>query len=111
MRAFLATTLLLTAAASAMAQDNRRDREMPELVVERGGSPVRSRVGHSYIKALMAETGAIFGGSGAAGGAGARPSSRAGPAPEPPPSGSARSVFAHPHTRTSDASRALRMAP
>ncbi|HZE18197.1 MAG TPA: phosphomannomutase/phosphoglucomutase, partial [Mycobacterium sp.] len=37
-------------------------RAVPELVVERGGTPVRCRVGHSYIKALMAETGAIFGG-------------------------------------------------
>ncbi|WP_046300613.1 MULTISPECIES: phosphomannomutase/phosphoglucomutase [unclassified Mycobacterium] len=35
---------------------------VPELVSERGGTPLRSRVGHSYIKALMAETGAIFGG-------------------------------------------------
>ncbi|MCH9642575.1 MAG: phosphomannomutase/phosphoglucomutase [Actinomycetia bacterium] len=37
-------------------------RAVPELIVERGGTPVRSRVGHSYIKGLMAETGAIFGG-------------------------------------------------
>ncbi|MDT7795141.1 MAG: phosphomannomutase [Mycobacterium sp.] len=37
-------------------------RAVPELVVERGGTPVRSRVGHSYVKALMADTGAIFGG-------------------------------------------------
>ncbi|MCV7193230.1 phosphomannomutase/phosphoglucomutase [Mycolicibacterium brumae] len=37
-------------------------RAVPELIAERGGQPVRSRVGHSYIKALMAETGAIFGG-------------------------------------------------
>ncbi|WP_328352433.1 phosphomannomutase/phosphoglucomutase [Mycobacterium sp. NBC_00419] len=37
-------------------------RAVPELVIERGGMPVRSRVGHSYIKALMADTGAIFGG-------------------------------------------------
>jgi phosphomannomutase len=37
-------------------------RAVPELVVERGGTPVRARVGHSYIKALMADTGAIFGG-------------------------------------------------
>jgi phosphomannomutase len=37
-------------------------RAVPELIIERGGTPVRSRVGHSYIKALMAETGAIFGG-------------------------------------------------
>jgi phosphomannomutase len=37
-------------------------RAVPELVIERGGNPVRSRVGHSYIKGLMADTGAIFGG-------------------------------------------------
>jgi phosphomannomutase len=37
-------------------------RAVPELVAERGGTPLRSRVGHSYIKALMADTGAIFGG-------------------------------------------------
>ncbi len=37
-------------------------RAVPELVTERGGTPLRSRVGHSYIKALMAESGAIFGG-------------------------------------------------
>lgn len=35
---------------------------VPELVAERGGTSVRSRVGHSFIKALMADTGAIFGG-------------------------------------------------
>ena len=37
-------------------------RAVPELVTEHGGNPVRSRVGHSYIKSLMAETGAVFGG-------------------------------------------------
>ncbi|MBU3707153.1 MAG: phosphomannomutase/phosphoglucomutase [Mycobacterium sp.] len=37
-------------------------RAVPELVGELGGTPVRSRVGHSYIKAMMAQTGAIFGG-------------------------------------------------
>jgi phosphomannomutase len=37
-------------------------RAVAELVTERGGTPLRSRVGHSYIKALMADTGAIFGG-------------------------------------------------
>jgi phosphomannomutase len=35
---------------------------VPEIVRERGGTPVRSRVGHSFIKQLMAETGAVFGG-------------------------------------------------
>ncbi|MCK9922530.1 phosphomannomutase/phosphoglucomutase [Frankia sp. AgPm24] len=35
---------------------------VPKLVRERGGVPVRTRVGHSFIKAEMARTGAIFGG-------------------------------------------------
>src|SRR6478609_8784259 len=35
---------------------------VPEVVRERGGVPVRTKVGHSYIKAEMASTGAAFGG-------------------------------------------------
>nr|BFE86695.1 hypothetical protein GCM10020093_092960 [Planobispora longispora] len=37
-------------------------RSVPEIVAERGGTPVRTRVGHSFIKAEMARTGAVFGG-------------------------------------------------
>ncbi len=37
-------------------------RAVPEVVREHGGSPVRTRVGHSFIKAEMARTGAVFGG-------------------------------------------------
>ena len=37
-------------------------RAVKEVIEENGGNAVRSRVGHSYIKKLMAETGAIFGG-------------------------------------------------
>ena len=37
-------------------------RAVPEIVREHGGVPVRSRVGHSFIKQVMAETGAVFGG-------------------------------------------------
>ncbi len=37
-------------------------RALPEVIREHGGVPVRSRVGHSFIKQVMAETGAIFGG-------------------------------------------------
>ncbi len=37
-------------------------RAVPELVRELGGNPVRTRVGHSFIKAEMAERGAVFGG-------------------------------------------------
>lgn len=35
---------------------------VPEVVQEHGGTAVRTRVGHSFIKQVMAETGAIFGG-------------------------------------------------
>ncbi len=35
---------------------------VPEVIRESGGTPVRTRVGHSFIKAEMARTGAIFGG-------------------------------------------------
>ncbi len=35
---------------------------VPEVVKENGGTPVRTRVGHSFIKAEMAKAGAIFGG-------------------------------------------------
>ncbi|HEY1633723.1 MAG TPA: phosphomannomutase/phosphoglucomutase [Acidimicrobiales bacterium] len=35
---------------------------VPEIIRENGGVPVRTRVGHSFIKAVMAETGAVFGG-------------------------------------------------
>jgi phosphomannomutase len=37
-------------------------RIVPETIRAAGGQPVRTRVGHSFIKAVMAETGAIFGG-------------------------------------------------
>lgn len=37
-------------------------RAVREIVEENGGKPLRSRVGHSYIKAMMAQSGAIFGG-------------------------------------------------
>ncbi|WUD75024.1 phosphomannomutase/phosphoglucomutase [Streptomyces sp. NBC_00510] len=35
---------------------------VPEVVKEHGGTPVRTRVGHSFIKQEMARTGAVFGG-------------------------------------------------
>lgn len=35
---------------------------VPEVIEENGGVPVRTRVGHSFIKATMAQTGAVFGG-------------------------------------------------
>jgi phosphomannomutase len=35
---------------------------VPEVIRENGGRPIRTRVGHSFIKQVMAETGAAFGG-------------------------------------------------
>src|SRR5687768_15559007 len=35
---------------------------VPEIVRKKGGTPVRTRVGHSFIKTVMAETDAVFGG-------------------------------------------------
>lgn len=35
---------------------------VPAIVTENGGHPIRTRVGHSFIKKVMAETGAVFGG-------------------------------------------------
>lgn len=37
-------------------------RAVPEVVREHGGVPIRTKVGHSYIKQVMADTGAVFGG-------------------------------------------------
>jgi phosphomannomutase len=37
-------------------------RSVPEVIIEHGGVPVRTKVGHSNIKQVMAETGAVFGG-------------------------------------------------
>jgi phosphomannomutase len=37
-------------------------RAVPEIIKENGGIPIRTRVGHSFIKQTMAETGAVFGG-------------------------------------------------
>ena len=35
---------------------------VPEVIIENGGKPLRSRVGHSFIKKMMADSNAIFGG-------------------------------------------------
>ena len=37
-------------------------KSVPEVITEAGGVPLRTRVGHSYIKQTMAETNAVFGG-------------------------------------------------
>ncbi len=37
-------------------------RAVPEAIIAAGGTPIRTKVGHSYIKQVMADSGAIFGG-------------------------------------------------
>lgn len=60
--ALIATRELAKEPGAAVIHNLITSRAVPEIVAELGGTPVRTRVGHSYIKATMAETGAIFGG-------------------------------------------------
>jgi phosphomannomutase len=60
--AMLAAEILRTHPGETVIYNVVCSKAVPEIVLESGGVPVRSRVGHSFIKALMAETGAIFGG-------------------------------------------------
>ncbi|MCB9440390.1 MAG: phosphomannomutase/phosphoglucomutase [Mycolicibacterium sp.] len=60
--ALVATRELAREPGATIIHNLITSRAVPEMVTEGGGKPVRSRVGHSYIKALMADSGAIFGG-------------------------------------------------
>jgi len=58
----IATRELQKYPASNIIYNLISSRAVKEVVEENGGTAVRSRVGHSYIKKLMAETNAVFGG-------------------------------------------------
>jgi phosphomannomutase len=60
--ALIAARELAKAPGSTIIHNLITSRAVPEIVIENGGTPVRTRVGHSFIKATMAETNAIFGG-------------------------------------------------
>lgn len=60
--ALIAARLLSKNPGATIIHNLITSKVVPEVVTELGGKPVRSRVGHSFIKRLMAETGAIFGG-------------------------------------------------
>ena len=60
--ALIATRELSKVPGATIIHNLITSRAVPEIVLEQGGKPVRTRVGHSFIKATMAETGAIFGG-------------------------------------------------
>jgi len=60
--ALVAVRELAREPGSAVIHNLITSRAVPEIITEHGGRPVRTRVGHSFIKQTMAETGAIFGG-------------------------------------------------
>jgi phosphomannomutase len=60
--ALIATRELAREPGATIIHNLITSRAVPEIVTENGGVPVRTRVGHSFIKAKMAECGAVFGG-------------------------------------------------
>jgi phosphomannomutase len=60
--ALLAVNMLRAHPGATILHNLICSRAVPEVVLEHGGVPVRTKVGHSYIKQIMAETGAVFGG-------------------------------------------------
>lgn len=60
--AIIASTMLERNPGATIIYNLICSRAVPEIVREKGGNPVIARVGHSFIKKDMAETGAIFGG-------------------------------------------------
>jgi phosphomannomutase len=60
--ALVARRILSRAPGSTVVHNVICSRVVPEVIAEGGGKAVRSRVGHSFIKQLMAETDAIFAG-------------------------------------------------
>ena len=60
--ALIADRALASDPGSTIIYNLISSRSVKEVVEENGGTAVRSRVGHSYIKKMMADTGAIFGG-------------------------------------------------
>jgi phosphomannomutase len=58
----IATRELVKSPGASVIHNLITSRAVPEIVTEQGGRPVRTRVGHSFIKATMAETDAVFGG-------------------------------------------------
>jgi phosphomannomutase len=60
--ALIAVRELATEPGATVIHNLITSKAVPEIIAEHGGTPVRTRVGHSFIKARMAETGAVFGG-------------------------------------------------
>jgi len=58
----LAAGDILKKGPAVILHDLRSSKAVPESIAEKGGKPVMTRVGHSFIKKVMRETGAAFGG-------------------------------------------------
>jgi phosphomannomutase len=60
--ALVATSMLAKHPGATVLYNCICSRVVPEVIAEQGGVGIRTKVGHSFIKQVMAETGAIFGG-------------------------------------------------
>jgi phosphomannomutase len=60
--ALIARSILADQPGASIVHNLITSRAVSEIVTEHGGVPVRTRVGHSFIKKVMADTGSIFGG-------------------------------------------------
>ena len=60
--AILADAILKSKPGGKVVHNLICSKAVAEVVVEAGGEPIRSRVGHSFIKEIMASSGAVFGG-------------------------------------------------
>jgi phosphomannomutase len=60
--AILAAAMLARYPGEKIVHNLICSKAVPEIVRELGGTPIRTRVGHSFIKQVMLETGAVFGG-------------------------------------------------
>ncbi len=60
--AFVAKSILANHPGAAVIYNLICSKSVPEIITENGGRPIRTRVGHSFIKSVMAETDAVFGG-------------------------------------------------
>jgi len=60
--ALVAKAMLERSPGAVILHNLITSRVVPEVIRQYGGTPIRTRVGHSFIKQVMAETGAVFGG-------------------------------------------------
>jgi phosphomannomutase len=60
--AFVAKSILAKNPGESVIYNLICSKSVPEIITENGGKPIRTRVGHSFIKSVMAESGAVFGG-------------------------------------------------